>query len=220
MRSHTKGLWSGVGAWLVLCLVGCHGSDHPPLSGSDAGGSDAGGSMDGSKAELDAAGSGTEDGSRMDVVSPVDAGDQTPDGAGSSSDAGQPSGTCYGACLEAVFAQCPKVGQSCTSAVAGSQTTSCYANGVKSRQTQTGSTVMATVTKANGDVCYEIASPSTSSETITSPNGAVIATIDLMSATHLFVTCQDGTTTDVDLTSAACVAEKAPTCTSGTCAWP
>jgi hypothetical protein len=141
-----------------------------------------------------------------------DVGEASPDASGQ-------SGSCYGTCLESVFAQCPIAGQTCTSTTSGSQTIKCYSSGVKALQIQTGSNVEVTVKKANGDPCYQAESPSTASETISDANGALISNIQFLSRTKLYITCQDGSITNVDLTSATCTAETNLTCSMGDCTW-
>ena len=87
-------------------------------------------------------------------------------------------GACLGVCLETLFLQCSKLGQSCVQSASGSQTTRCYSNGVKMLATQSGDTTTTILKKANGDVCFQdTVSASTKTETIYDPAGVETAVI-------------------------------------------
>jgi hypothetical protein len=201
----------------LLCCAGCHDGTTSLPDGQA--GVDVGLSLPDSRASVDVApGSDTPE-DRLGVelgggyiLTFQDVRELSPDASGQ-------SGSCYGTCLELVFSQCLTTGQTCTSTASGSQTITCYSSGVKTLEIQNGSDVKVTVKKANGDPCYQADSPSTASEIISDPDGNVISDIQFLSRTQLFITCQDGSTTNVDLTLAACTAETNSTCSMGACSW-
>jgi hypothetical protein len=139
-------------------------------------------------------------------------------------EAGSGLGGCLGACLETFYAQCSKLGQSCTTATSSSgQVNNCYANGVKQAQIQSGSATTTVVQTSNGHTCYESDLAATL-ETIKDLDGKMIAQITHTGTTQLTIECYgvDGsvTTTHADLTTAACAgyaASATQTCSAGAC---
>jgi hypothetical protein len=140
-------------------------------------------------------------------------------------DAGPGSGLggCLGVCLETFYAQCSKVGQSCTTATTGGQVNNCYANGVKQAEIQSGGATTTVVQTSDGHTCYE-SDLAAMIETIKDLNGKMIAQITHTSTTQLTIECYgaDGSvaTTHADLTAGACAgyaASATQTCSAGTC---
>jgi hypothetical protein len=201
----------------LLCCAGCHdGATSLP----DGQASDVGRALPDGQSNVDGAPASDTPGDRpvaelggVDIQTEVR--EPLPDASGD-------AGSCYGTCLESVFAQCPTTaGQTCTSTTSesGFQTTECYSNGVKLLQIKNGSGFEVTVKKANGDPCFQAESPSPASETVSDPEGNMVAYIQFLSGTQLSIACQDGSVTNVDLTSAACTAKTNPTCSTGACTW-
>lgn len=181
---------------------------------------------DGRDAPADrAADRASTDGSGLDQTTDSRAdGDGSPASDASTSDSGsQETGTCLGTCLESFYAQCTKIGQTCTSSVDGGQTNTCYANGVKQQLIVTSPVATATVRKANGDPCYTVMSQSTREQDVLDPAGAMIARIEIISTTQLRVICNgDGSVTEVNLNLPVCAERKAAlaqTCAAGACTW-
>lgn len=207
------------GAAILLSLsfanIGCGSSD-----GSEDGSPGVDSGVGGRPADA----SGGIDQRRVDASSVEDSGEPSPD-SGARADAGgtQPLGSCLGVCLEAFYSQCSR-SLGCTQSVSGLDVTRCYSDGVKQLLTTPDQiTYTGTVRKANGDPCYQWVEVSLATEDITDPNGNLIAHIDFSyDATHVVVTCNDGSVTENDLTSPACAdyyASVEQTCTTGSCAW-
>jgi hypothetical protein len=141
-------------------------------------------------------------------------------------EAGSGVGGCLGACLETFYAQCSKLGQSCTTATSSSgQVNNCYGNGVKQAQILSGSATTTVVQTTDGHTCYESDLAATL-ETIKDLDGKTIAQITHTSTTQLTIECYglDGSvaTTHADLTTAACAgyaASATQTCSAGACAF-
>ena len=136
-------------------------------------------------------------------------------------------GACLGVCLETFFAECPRVNMTCvTESITTDPThwtdTTCYANGVKRRQSLNDTIEMITVRKTDGSVCYNAVLDSAKAmEDFTDGAGNVVAHIDFGSPTTIeTITCRDGSVTHTDLASPPCAAYLAGTrvCT-GTCSW-
>jgi hypothetical protein len=135
-------------------------------------------------------------------------------------------GGCLGACLEALFAPCPRGGVSCTSSTVTTDIThytetECYTNGVKRQEVVSDTIVTRTVKKANGDVCYRaVLDTAASSQDFTDAAGNFVARMVFGNpATRAMVTCADGSSTSADLAAPDCAAFATPTCVPGSCTW-
>lgn len=202
----------GVLLSLPALLCNC-GSDGKP--GVDASGGVGGqGSIDApiDQAGLDAHADGVTNG---DAPTGTDSGPQA-------------LGACLGVCLETFFAECPRVDMSCvTESITTDPThwmeTTCYANGVKRRQSFNDMIQTIAVRKADGSVCYNaVLDSSNAIEDFRDGSGALVAHIDFGTPTTIeTITCRDGSVTHTDLASPPCAAYLAGTavCTAGTCGW-
>jgi hypothetical protein len=199
---------------LSTALLGACGSDSakPDANGSDAAGGQ--GSIDAAidQADIDVHADGATGG---DAPSGMDSGPQA-------------LGACLGVCLETFFAECPRINMACvTESVTTDPThwmdTTCYANGVKRRQSLNDTIEMITVRKVDGSVCYNAMLDSAkATEDFTDGAGNLVAHIDFGSPSTIeTITCRDGSVTHTDLASPPCAAYLAGTavCTAGTCSW-
>jgi hypothetical protein len=101
--------------------------------------------------------------------------------------------------------------------------TTCYADGVKRRQTSNDTIETTTTLKADGSLCYSaVLDTALSIWDISDALGNLVAHIDLGSPSTIeTITCRDGSVTHVDLTVPVCADYAAGTsvCTTGTCNW-
>src|SRR6188474_2593963 len=72
----------------------------------------------------------------------------SPGPADASTDGG---GSCFPACIVDLGVPCPRTGQACVQTTSTTEAVSCFANGVKSRTTSSGTVVK----KASGELCFE-----------------------------------------------------------------
>lgn len=146
--------------------------------------------------------------------------------AGVERDVGSPgmdggaTSTCLGTCLETFLQQCPKIGQSCTTSMMGTDIITCYANGVKQLASSAAADAPRTVRKANGETCYtSVGGGSGSTQTIRDPLGNVVAELMFNSVSIVTVFCMNDMKV-VDLLAPPCAAYAgAQACVAGTCSW-
>jgi hypothetical protein len=231
--SLARRLWQ----WGPICiaLANCHSAGGVASGGRDAAG--AGGSIGSMDAGVDRATfndgtGGVADAARTNPVGGGGSVGGSGGGGGILADAAQGTSgdgsvtggdgavaeSCLGPCLEAFLAQCPNGALSCVSSTNGSQTTTCYSNGVKSLITQTAETTTGTLKKANGDICLQY-TKYLSHESIFGSDGSVVAEINFNSPAYVEVSCLDGTMTEADLTKPQCAGHQSVVCTSGPCVW-
>ena len=104
--------------------------------------------------------------------------------------------------------------------MSGTDIVSCFANGVKDLVNPSGTVV--TRKKANGDLCLTVAVVAGQTQDFSDAQGNPVAHLQSTgSTTQYVVTCAgSGTSTNVDLTSAACTGySNAQACTTGACTW-
>lgn len=149
--------------------------------------------------------------------------DATPD-QGHHSDAEVDDRSCFGPCLESLFAQCSKLDQACTSSTSANHTTTCYANGVKQSEVTSGNVRDRVVKKADGELCYEYVADDRQA-VVFDPTGGRVAEITFTrtdASIGMNIRCRDGTTIVSDYLSPACAGHRAAgslMCTSGSCTW-
>ena len=195
----------GMVTGVLLSVAGCKSSASAPADGATGAGGQTG--VDGAADRPATGGAGAGGSAARDGAQDV-----------------QAEGGCLGVCLETLFAQCSKVGQTCTTATLSSgEVVDCYANGVKQAKVAGASSTTTVVQTSGAQTCYESDLTGTV-ETIKNLDEKTIAQITHTSTTQLSIDCYgaDGsvTTTNVDLTSAACAPYYASTtqaCTAGTC---
>jgi hypothetical protein len=131
-----------------------------------------------------------------------------------------PPGACFGPCLAAFTAACPKV-LGCTTAPSGALTAICYANGVKELVDPTGAIPTGTVKRPDGTLCYRWRHPGTSQDYF-DLDGGLVAHFEQHAAPGEFtVTCgPDDVVTGENLLAPECANDFAiasQACAAGAC---
>jgi hypothetical protein len=223
-------------ATLVAFCLGCSGAGPSSGTGGGGGGSSGlagqsglGGHAGGSGGSAGGSG-GSAGGSGGSAGGSTGGAPGTGGGSGGTRDAStapdRPLGSCYGACLETLFAQCQWRGMACVSTMIETDishwtNTTCYGNGVKRQETLNGSMDTVTVKTVSGEVCYQTSYNGTGTESISDGTQSVVAQIDFGdSSTSLTVDCHDGSSFHTDTTSSQCMAySPKTTCVTGACSW-
>ena len=192
----------------ISAAYGCSSGGAPRDGGGGQGqlGGQGGTSMTGADATADTA---PGDGVQSDVQ--VDRGSTGP--ADASADGG---GSCFPACIVDLGIPCPRTGQACVQTTSTTEAVSCFANGVKSRTTSSGTVVK----KANGDLCFEYRGGGGQPREYFDAQGNFVARFEYtVSSTQFVVQCADGSTTFVDLAAPECASFTQTVCTQGQCTW-
>ena len=125
-------------------------------------------------------------------------------------------GSCFPACIVDLGIPCPRTGQACVQTTSTTEAVSCFANGVKSRTTGSGTVVK----KANGELCFEYRGGGGQPREYFDAQGNFVARFEYtVSSTQFVIQCADGSTTFVDLNAPECASFTQTVCTQGQCTW-